>query len=215
MSASPATERRRLTLVIVEDHEFVRAAIEMLLRKQGHYIVGRAGDAAGGYDAIIRTNPDVALVACPLHGRGGADLVRRLRAARPALPVLLYTGSADEDVVRDALRSGAAGLLLKTGSPTELDDALVLVADGGTYVDPRIEPLVDRSARAPLLSPREREILGLLAGGWTGGAAATRLGISRETVKTHVRNANSKLGVTTRAAAVAKAIELSEIENPY
>lgn len=211
----PATERRRLKLVIVEDHEFVRTAMEMLLRKQGHFIVGRAGDAAGGYDAIIRSNPDVALVDCHLPGPGGSDLVRRLRTARPTLPVLLYTGSADEDVVRDALRSGAPGLLLKTGSPRQLGEALGRLADGETYIDPRIKALVDQPARVAVLSPREREVLGLVAGGWTGGAAANRLGISRETVKTHLRNANGKLGVSTRAAAVAKAIELSEIDNPH
>lgn len=202
-----------LNVVLVEDDAMVREGVELVLRKHGHSVVGRAGDAAEGYRKVVRCRPHVALVDCDLGAHGGADLARRLRSDAPEVAVVLYTGRGEEGVLREALEAGAAAVLLKAGSPRELAEALEAVAAGGRYVDPRIAALLEPQRRAGRLSRREREIFGLLADGMSLTSIAGELGVSRETVKTHVRNAMSKLGAKTRTAAVVEAIRSGELED--
>ena len=131
--------------------------------------------------------------------------------------VVLYTGSADEDVLFSGLDSGARGFALKDGTPDELMEALNAVAEGGTYVDIRLRPaLLSRRSteRHPALSPREREIMDLLAQGLNGEQVAERLVLSSETVKTHIRNAMTKLEATTRVHAIAIALRDGYISPP-
>ena len=113
------------------------------------------------------------------------------------------------ELLLDGLDSGARGYARKDGSPRELVEALAQVAEGGSDVDPRLRPaLLSRrtTERLPALSNREREILDLLAQGLTGEAVAERLVLSAETVKTHIRNAMSKLEANTRVHAIAIAL---------
>ena len=141
----------------------------------------------------------------PCPGESGAALTRRLLAREPELRIILYTGSADEDELLDGLDAGAAGFALKSGEPEELRGAIRTVAEGGDYLDPRLTPLLARDGNggSGVLSPREREILGLLAQGLSGEKAAKQLVLSPETVRTHVRNAMTKLDASTRVHAVA------------
>jgi DNA-binding NarL/FixJ family response regulator len=147
----------------------------------------------------------------------GIALTRALLAGDPERRVVLYTGSADEELLFSGLDSGARGYALKDGSPRELVEALALVAEGGSYVDPRQRPaLLSRRSteRLPSLSGREREILDLLAQGLTGEAVAEQLVLSAETVKTHIRNAMGKLEAHTRVHAVAIALREGYISPP-
>lgn len=201
-----------LNVVLVEDDAMVREGVELVLRKHDHSVVGRAGDAAEGYRKVVRCRPHVALVDCDLGGHDGADLARRLRSDAPGVAVILYTGRG-EGVLREALEAGAAGILLKAGSPSELVEALEVVAAGGRYVDPRITAQLESERRARRLSRREREVFGLLVDGMSMASIARELGLSRETVKTHVRNAMSKLGAKTRTAAVIEAIRSGELDD--
>ena len=187
--------------------------MELLLRRAGHHVVGTAGDAETGEALILRRRPDVALVDLGLPGENGADMTRRLLAQDPELRIILYTGAADEGQLIDALDAGAAGFALKSGDPEELEEAIRTVANGGEYLDPRLRPLLARNGngRAKMLSPREGEILGLLCQGLSGEDAAKMLFLSSETVRTHVRNAMTKLGATTRVHAVALALQRGEI----
>jgi DNA-binding NarL/FixJ family response regulator len=155
----------------------------------------------------------VALVDLSLPGMSGADLTRGLLRADPALRILLYTGAADEAELLEGLDAGAAGFALKSGDPAELEQAMVTVAAGEDYLDPRLAPLLAKAGngRLRILSPREREILGLISQGLSGEEAARQLVLSSETVRTHVRNAMSKLGAATRAHAVALALQRGEI----
>ena len=125
---------------------------------------------------------------------------------------MLYTGAADERQLLDALDAGAAGFALKSGDPQELEEAILTVAAGGDYIDPRLTPLLAKvgngRAKRP---PREREIMGLLSQGLSGEEVAQQLYLSSETVRTHVRNAMGKLGAATRAHAVALALQHGEI----
>ena len=199
-------------MVVVDDHVALRRGMELLLRREGYHVVGTADDAEQAEQLILRRRPDVALVDLALPGENGADLTRRLLEHEPGLRIILYTGSADEDELLDGLRAGAAGFALKSGDPNELKAAIRTVAEGGDYIDPRLTPLLRRAGNGRrLLSPREREILELLAHGLSGEEAAQQLYLSSETIRTHVRNAMSKLDASTRVHAVALAMQRGEI----
>jgi DNA-binding NarL/FixJ family response regulator len=199
--------------VIVDDHVALRRGMELLLRRAGHHVVGTADDAEAGEALILRRRPDVALVDLALPGKSGAELTRSLLGSDPKLRIILYTGAADDGQLLDALDAGAAGVALKSGDPEELEQAIRTVAAGDDYLDPRLTPLLAKNGngRKKTLSPREREILGLLAEGLSGEDAAKQLFLSSETVRTHVRNAMSKLGAATRPHAVALALQRGEI----
>ena len=208
------SETKPLNVVIVDDHVALRRGMELLLRRAGHHVVGTADDGESGEALILRRRPDVALVDLALPGMSGAQLTKSLLSSDPDLRIILYTGAADEHQLRDALNAGAAGFALKSGDPEELEEAIRTVAAGGDYIDPRLTPLLAKGAgeRTRTLSPREREIMGLLSRGRSGEEAAKQLFLSPETVRTHVRNAMSKLGAATRAHAVALALQRGEIE---
>jgi DNA-binding NarL/FixJ family response regulator len=206
-----------LRLVFIEDHPALREGLVLLLGREGCDVVGAAGTAEEGYDLVSTLDPDVALVDIRLGPDDGIDLTRRLLREDPDRRIMLYTGSADEDLLFSGLDSGARGYALKDGSPRELVEALEVVAEGGTYVDPRLRPaLLSRRSteRLPTLSNREREVLDLLAQGLTGEAVAERLVLSAETVKTHIRNAMSKLEAHTRVHAIAIALREGFISPP-
>lgn len=223
-SSSPAPDDRGqgdrgspIRLVIVEDHVALRQGIELLLGRWGHVITGSAADAAHGYQLIRSVRPDVAIIDPGLPGgESGAQLTRRLLSEDPSLAVLLYTGTEDQGTIDEALDCGARGFALKAGPPQELIAAIRALAKGGTYMDPRLSSsMLGRSTteRVHELSPREREILDLLARGFTGAQAAQRLFLSPETVRTHVRNAMTKLEARTRVHAVALALREKEISS--
>jgi DNA-binding NarL/FixJ family response regulator len=202
-------ESMSLRLVLIEDHEALREGLELLLGREGCEVVGTAGTAGEGLELIERLEPDVSLVDIRLGDESGIDLTRRLLEADAERRVVLYTGSSDVELLFSGLDSGARGYALKDGAPSELTGALETVARGGTYVDPRLRPKLlsrDTTQRMPSLSKREREIMDLLAQGLTGEDVAERLVLSSETVKTHIRNAMSKLEAHTRVHAVAIAL---------
>jgi DNA-binding NarL/FixJ family response regulator len=212
VSTIPKEADKTVNVVVVDDHVALRRGMELLLRREGYHVVGTADDAEQAEQLILRRRPDVALVDLSLPGENGADLTRRLLEHEPELRIILYTGSADEEELLDGLRAGAAGFALKSGDPNELKAAIRTVAEGGDYIDPRLTPLLRRAAPGrKLLSPREREILELLAHGLSGEDAAKQLYLSSETVRTHVRNAMGKLDASTRVHAVALAMQRGEI----
>ena len=142
----PPGETSELNVVIVDDHVALRRGMELLLRRAGHHVVGTADDAEAGEALILRRRPDVALVDLALPGKSGAEMTRSLLAEDPKLRIILYTGAADENQLLDALDAGAAGFALKSGDPEELEQAIVTVAAGGDYLDPRLTPLLGRGA---------------------------------------------------------------------
>jgi DNA-binding NarL/FixJ family response regulator len=206
-----------MRLVLIEDHQALREGLELLLGRHGVNVVGTAGTAADGRELIERLEPDVSLVDIRLGEESGIDLTRKVLDGDSSRRVVLYTGSSDVELLISGLDSGARGYALKEGTPSELTGALETVADGGTYVDPRLRPaLLSRQTtqRMPSLSKREREIMDLLSQGLTGEDVAERLFLSSETVKTHIRNAMSKLEAHTRVHAVAIALREGYISGP-
>jgi DNA-binding NarL/FixJ family response regulator len=201
-------------LAVVDDHEALRGGLEVMLRQAGHEVVGAAGNLAAALDLVEHTDPEVALIDIKLPDGSGIDLARRLLARRPELAIVLYTGVADADALYEGLDSGARGYALKAGSMEELLAAIQQVAEGGSYVDPRLDRILlspRATARVPQLSPREREIMHLMAEGNTAEQIGDRIGVSVETVRTHVRNVIRKLQARNRVHAIAIALERGEI----
>lgn len=200
-------------LAIVDDHEALREGLEALLGGDGLEVVGTAGNAAAALDVVDHARPDVVLVDIGLPDASGIDLARRLVARRPGLRVVLYTEETDPGLLHEGLGAGAAGYVLKAGSVRELAAAIAQVAAGGGYVDPRLDQLESEcaAARVSPLTPREREVMQLMAEGRTAEAAGDELGVSAETVRTHVRNAVRKLQARNRVHAVALAVQRGEV----
>jgi DNA-binding NarL/FixJ family response regulator len=198
-----------LEVLVIEDHLSVRKGIELLLRSEGMRVAGVAGDVSTARRLFRDRRHDVALLDLGLDGGSGIEVARDQLAVDPNAAIVLYTGGTDANLLQEAVDAGARGFVLKSASPHELLAALRKVAAGGTYVDLAIaEYLAPRHSAIPLdkLSPREREVLDLLADGLTGEEIASRLFLSAETVRTHVRNAMRKLDAKTRVHAVALAL---------
>jgi DNA-binding NarL/FixJ family response regulator len=201
-------------LVIVDDHEALREGLAALLGASGLDVVGAAGNVAAGIDLIEHDRPDVAIVDIRLPDGSGIELTRDLLERRPDLGVILYTGDSDAELLYDGLDSGARGYALKAGSMDELVGAIERVASGGSYVDPRLDRILlspRATAHVPQLSPREREIMHLMAEGLTAERIGEQLEVSVETVRTHVRNVIRKLQARNRVHAIALALERGEI----
>ncbi|MCW3039747.1 MAG: response regulator transcription factor [Solirubrobacterales bacterium] len=201
-------------LVIVDDHEALREGLVALLGAHGLSVVGAAGNVAAGMDLVVHADPDVAIVDIRLPDGSGIDLCRDLLAVRPDLGVMLYTGDADAELLYTGLDSGARGYALKAGSMEELVSAIERVAAGGSYVDPRLDRILlspRATSSVPQLSPREREIMHLMAEGLTAEKIGDQISVSVETVRTHVRNVIRKLQARNRVHAIAMALERGEI----
>jgi DNA-binding NarL/FixJ family response regulator len=200
----------QLEVIVVDDHLAMRRGIELLLREAGFRIAGVAGTLEEARTVLGRRRFDVALLDVQLGQESSVGLVEDLLRADPAAPIVLYTGYTRSDsLLHEAVRAGARGFVLKTSPAPRLTDALRAVAAGGTYVDPELAGHLTEDGELQLLSSlsaRELEVLELLADGLNGQMIAERLFLSPETVRTHVRNATSKLGARTRVQAVAMVV---------
>ena len=149
-----------------------------------------------------------------MPGLSGMELVRRATKAKLPTGVILYTGYGDRALLTEAIDAGARGFLVKEAPLVDLVRAVEIVARGGTYVDPVLAgvfAISQANGSTPELTQREREVLRLLADGFSNEEIGRQLFISPETVRTHIRKAMSRLGAETRTQAVAKALRLSLI----
>ena len=205
--------KRAPTCVLADDHPAVLDSVSRFLEMQGV----RVSQARNGEEALatIRaTQPDVAIIDVGMSPVSGIDVAQQVGDMSPETKVILYTGLNDRGLLDRALEAGARGFVLKEGSLDSLEDAIRTVADGGTWVDSGLATAVASPATVsalPPLTPREREILSLVANGLTNDKVATMLEISPETVQSHVRNAMVKLEADTRTEAVATALRHSLI----
>ena len=212
-----------LRVTIVDDHTLFREGLQSLLERHGLEVADSAGDGPAGIAAAARERPDVVLLDLRLPDMSGLETLRRLRAAKGSPPVVMLTTSDHERDLLEALRAGAAGYLLKDMEPDALVAALRSIVDGETVVAPALAPALVRAVQgraAPerpeglgqtgpfeALTPREREVLGLLAEGRSNRGIAEGLGISEGTVKAHVKAILRKLGAESRVAAAVLAVE--------
>lgn len=200
-----------LRLVLVDDHPVVRAGLRALIESSDDLqVVGEAGDAASAVAVVTAEAPDVVLMDLSLgDGVGGIEATRRLAAldAPPAV-LVLTTYDTESDILR-ALDAGARGYLLKDVPPADLFAGIRAVAKGEPALAPSVTSVLMRRAASPepRMTEREVEVLELLADGLGNRELAKALFVSEATVKSHLSHIYAKLGVDTRAGAVAAAIE--------
>lgn len=191
-------------VLLVDDDEMVRGWVRLALEGTEFRIAGEAASAADATELAARRRPDLLLVDHKLGGDVGTELVRDLRRRGVTAPAVVMTANMQGGFNEAAREAGAQGTLLKTGRRDDLLRALRAVAEGAEAYDGR-HPR--RSPGRTALSPREREVLRLVAAGSTNKEIAERLGVGDETVKTMLGRAFAKLGVRRRAEAVAAAHE--------
>jgi len=212
------TTLKQTRILIVEDHQIVADGLTALLNTQTDMaVVGHAGSVAESADKAAELDPDVILLDFRLTDGTGADAAAAIRRVNPHAKHIFLTRE-DSDVARfAALESGASGFIHKSRAATEVVDAIRTVASGGNLITPStIASLLNRrrqtESQRESLTPREKEVLRLMAGGVASRDIADQLGISYATVRTHIRSLGAKLGVHSKVQAIVKARELALID---
>ena len=207
-----------MRIVIADDHRVVREGIRYMLSDAPGVEV--AGEAADGPELIelLESDPvDVVLLDVRMPGMTGFEVLEELQSKLPQVRVIMVSMHDEPGYVRRSIELGASGYLLKNTGRDELLQALQAVVEGGAYVQGELmQPLVDeiggRSGAASSLSPRERQVLQLIAGGFENKQVAFELDLSEATVKTYVRGIFARLHVSSRAEAVAVALRRGLID---
>ena len=205
-----------IRVLIVDDHAVVREGLRTFLELQeGIEVAGEATDGEHAVREAERVRPDVVLMDLVMPKLDGVAAMRELRQRVPDARVIVLTSFLDDERLLPAVRAGAAGYLLKNVQPRELARAIRTAAAGEALLDTAVaarlvEALEEdgRDARAQQLTPREREVLALIGRGFANKRIALELGIAEKTVKTHVGNVLSKLGVSDRTQAALYAARL-------
>jgi DNA-binding NarL/FixJ family response regulator len=207
-----------IRVLVVDDHVLVRAGIRSLLEALHDVaVVAEAGDGLSALDAIARESPDVVVADVAMPGLNGIELIERLAVEQPGIRVLLVSAHASEEYVLRALRAGGAGYVLKDASPAELEQAIRAVAAGGKYLSPAmsrhvvdayLERVTDDASAGPRLSPRQRQVLQMIAEGRSTKEIAAALSLSVKTVETHRAQLMERLDIHDVAGLVRYAIRV-------
>jgi len=204
-----------ISVLIADDQPVVRQGLRTFLELHDDIdVVGEAQDGEQALAQIAALEPDVVLMDLVMPVLDGIGAIERLRELGSPARVIVLTSFLDEDKVLPAVRAGAAGYLLKDAEPAELVRAIRIVDGGEALLHPAVAARVlrevsadgDRRRRHDELTPREREVLALLARGRANKAIALELGVAEKTVKTHVGNILGKLGLSDRTQAALYAV---------
>ena len=203
-----------IRVLIVDDHGVVRQGLRGLLELQdGIEVVGDSADGEEGVEAAGRLQPDVIMMDLVMPKLDGVSAMRLLRERLPETRVIVLTSFLDDDKLLPALRAGAAGYLLKNAEPQEVVRAVRAAHAGEALIDPvvaarLVETLAADGEVDPIdrLTPREREVLVLIARGYANKRIALELDLAEKTVKTHVGHVLAKLGVSDRTQAAIAAV---------
>lgn len=203
----------RIRVGVVDDHGLVREGLRLILDGQPDIeVVGEAADATGAFAIAASDTPDIMLVDLTLDGADGVALLRDLNAKHPRLRVIVVTMHQHPETVRQAFLAGAAGYIVKGAAAADLLTAVRAVARNQHYVHPVVASVVVVDSLRWLrqsegLTPREWEVLRLVTAGRTAVEAGKALGISAHTVRRHLANMATKIGVRGRVALTRYAVE--------
>jgi DNA-binding NarL/FixJ family response regulator len=209
---------RKLRIYLADDHAVVREGLRALVDRQPDMeVIGEAGDGRTAVEQAKELHPDIVVMDISMPELSGTAATQQLTAAAPDVKVLALTVHEDKSYLRQLLRAGASGYILKRAAATELVHALRTVASGGLYLDPTLaqkvvggflhQPSGRGIPQAVELSERELEVLRLIAEGHSNKEIAARLDISVKTVETYKSRSMEKLGLENRAAIVAYAVQ--------
>lgn len=194
-----------IKVLLVDDHQMVRTGIATLLAATDEIVVvGQAGDGAAAVAAATDTLPDVVLMDLSMPVLDGVEATRQILQSQPDVRVVVLTSFSDRDRVSDALAAGAVGYLLKDCDPADLLAAVRSAAAGHVPLDPRVARVLlptGQSRPEDAMSPREVEVLRLVAKGLANKQIGRRLGITERTVKAHLGRVFRALGVADRTSA--------------
>lgn len=216
MAERPALNR----VLLVDDHKLVRAGIRALLEAMPDVqVVGEAGDGGEALDLARKCHPDIVLMDIAMKGMNGLDATARLRRDAPECRVIILSMHATGDYLEQALHAGANGYMLKDAATFELQLAIEAVSRGETYLSPAVSALIvkgylqqeKQSGDSPL-TPRQTEILGMIAAGHNTKEIAFKLGLSIKTVETHRAQLMDRLGIRDIAGLVRYAIRTGLID---
>jgi DNA-binding NarL/FixJ family response regulator len=207
-------------IIIADDHAIVRRGLRMLLEAQpGWEVCCEADNGQTAVDLVLAGQPDIAILDYSLPGLNGLEATRQIRLASPTTEVLLYTMHHNEDLIRDVLKAGARGYVLKTEDDGEIVNAVKALLRKKPYFSPQVaETLLDdflsggKVTASDTLSPREREVIQLVAEGQTNKAIADRWAVSVKTVETHRTAAMRKLNLRSGVELALYAVRNKLIE---
>jgi len=208
---------KKIRILIVDDHTVVRGGLRLfLLAFPDLELIGEASSGEMALELCKLHEPDVVIMDILMPGMNGIDATHQIRTKFPATQVIALTSFPDDQLVRDAINAGAAGYLLKTTSAKELVEAIRAVEQGKSVFSPEAEKILAQRKQESYyhedLTKREWEIYRLVMVGKNNGEIAQELVISVSTVKYHVSNILSKLGVKNRAEAIAYAVQHRLVE---
>lgn len=200
-----------ITLVLADDHQVVRTGLRMLLDSDDRFhVIEETGDVAGTVRTVLEHRPQVLVLDLNMGGESSLDSIPQLRADAPETQIVVLTMQEDPAFARAALRAGAIGYVLKDAADDELMTAVTMAADGRTYLNPELgaklaAEMPESDSRPDNLSPRELEVLRLIALGHTNGEIASLLFLSVRTVESHRAHIQQKTLLGTRAELVTYA----------
>jgi DNA-binding NarL/FixJ family response regulator len=194
--------------LLADDHPALTVAIAAYLGENGFDVVGPVADGRRAVALAEETKPELAVIDYRMPRLAGVELIKALHDVSPETRIAVYTADADEALAHSVLQSGAVAIVLKEAPLADLVRALEAALAGKSYIDPA---LARATKPGGSLTQRELEVLRLLAEGLQHEEIGRRLGISSETVRTHLRKASDRLGAATRTQAVATALRLGLI----
>ncbi|HEX4056785.1 MAG TPA: response regulator transcription factor [Galbitalea sp.] len=200
-----------IRVVVADDHPIVRSGIVALLQTaEDIEVVGEASTGDEAIELALDLVPDVVLTDLRMPGVNGDEATARILAQRPTVRVLILTTYESDDSILTAIEAGASGYLLKAAPQDEILAGVRAVARGEVALAPRIAALLVQRLKtpSPSLSPREKQVLALVAEGQSNPQIAATLFVGEATVKTHLLHVFEKLGVSDRTRAVTRAMEL-------
>jgi DNA-binding NarL/FixJ family response regulator len=220
---------RKLRILIADDHGLLRHGVRTILQaRRGWKVVGEATNGREAVDKAIKLKPDVLVVDISMPELDGVEVTRQIRKALPEVKVLVLTMHESDQMVRQALNAGANGYLLKSDLPDYLPKAVKAIAENKSFLTPKISEIVlegfinagnkpaEGKLASPRITPRELEIVRLLAQGKSNKELSTQLGITVRTVETHRSKIMLKLGVHSLAELIHYAMrnEIISVKGP-
>jgi two-component system response regulator NreC len=204
-AATPA-----IRVVVGDDHSLMRRTLRLLLeREEGLEVVAEAGDIPAAIHQVHGQRPDVLILDLSMPNGGSIEAIRRLRAQVPTTAIIVLSMEEDPAYAQQAIDAGAIGYVLKDTADTDLPEAVRNAVDGKRFLSRRVGAVIaamHTSEREDALTPREVEVLRLIALGHTSAEVADQLHLSRRTVETHRARIHRKLGLTARAELVRYAL---------